>query len=86
MNKLMTTLLLIVKNDKILLAEKKRGFGVGLFNGVGGKVKHDETIEEAMLRETKEEINVIHSFYEEIAKIKYLEFVKGDKMEVELHI
>jgi len=44
----------------ICLAMKKRGFGVGRWNGVGGKVgdKHKETIEEAARRETKEEIGV----------------------------
>ncbi len=53
-----TTLLFIMKNDQILLAEKKRGFGVGLFNGIGGKIEPGETIEQAMIRETQEEIGV----------------------------
>ena len=52
----LTTLLLILKDNQILLAEKKRGFGVGKFNGIGGKVEKDETIEGAMIRETQEEI------------------------------
>jgi hypothetical protein len=33
-----TTLLLLIKNNKIMLALKKRGFGEGKFNGVGGKL------------------------------------------------
>ena len=37
---------------------KKRGFGVGKWNGVGGKVKEGETIEESTIREAKEEIGV----------------------------
>jgi 8-oxo-dGTP pyrophosphatase MutT (NUDIX family) len=37
---------------------KKRGFGVGKWNGVGGKVGDKETIEEAALREMEEEIGV----------------------------
>ena len=37
---------------------KKRGFGEGKWNGVGGKVNADETIELAALRELKEEIGV----------------------------
>lgn len=37
---------------------KKRGFGVGKWNGVGGKVKEGETIEEATVREAEEEIGV----------------------------
>jgi ADP-ribose pyrophosphatase YjhB (NUDIX family) len=37
---------------------KKRSFGKGKWNGVGGKLNEGETIKEALLRETKEEINV----------------------------
>ena len=37
---------------------KKRGFGEGRFNGVGGKRYEGETIEQAAVRETQEEIAV----------------------------
>jgi len=52
------TLLFLIKDDQILLAMKKRGFGAGRFNGVGGKVEPGETIEQALIRESQEEINV----------------------------
>ena len=52
------TLCLLIKNDKVLLAMKMRGFGVGRWNGTGGKVKKGEKIVEAAIRETKEEIGV----------------------------
>ena len=52
------TLCLLIKEDNILLAMKKRGFGVGRWNGVGGKVKDGEEIVDAMMREVKEEIGV----------------------------
>jgi mutator protein MutT len=60
-----TTLLFLVKKNvnkeitDICLAMKKRGFGVGRYNGVGGKVEGEETIEEAVKREANEEIGVI---------------------------
>ncbi len=41
--------------NKILLGMKKRGFGQGKYNGFGGKVKENETIEQAALREFQEE-------------------------------
>ena len=41
------------KKDKVLLAMKKRGFGAGKWNGVGGKVKDGETIKQAAIRERK---------------------------------
>lgn len=58
-----TTLLFLVKRKDghvvdIMLAMKKIGFGVGRYNGVGGKAKDGESIEEATVRETKEEIDV----------------------------
>ena len=52
------TLCLLLKDKQILLAMKKRGFGVGKWNGVGGKVQVDEQIVDAIIRETKEEIGV----------------------------
>ena len=54
------TLCLLIKGDKILLAMKKKGFGVGRWNGTGGKFdsEKDESILDAAIRETKEEIGV----------------------------
>ena len=48
-NKLLT-LLFVLKPGKVLLGYKKRGFGVGRWNGFGGKVQQGETIEEAAKR------------------------------------
>ncbi|HTH92941.1 MAG TPA: 8-oxo-dGTP diphosphatase [Candidatus Paceibacterota bacterium] len=53
-----TTLCFLIDDQKILLAMKKRGFGTGKWNGVGGKVIAPETLEEAIIRETEEEIGV----------------------------
>ena len=77
MEKQFTTLLLAIKDGKIMLAEKKRGFGVGKINGVGGKVEPNETVEEAMLRETKEEAGIIPIDHEKVAVIMFDEFVNG---------
>jgi len=52
------TLLFLRKENQILLAMKKRGFGEGMWNGTGGKVDPGETITEAAIRECQEEIGV----------------------------
>jgi len=39
MKKMETTLCLLRRNEEILLAMKKRGFGEGKYNGVGGKIE-----------------------------------------------
>ena len=50
-----TTLCYPVINGQVLLAMKKRGFGVGKWNGPGGKVQGEETAEQACCREFLEE-------------------------------
>ncbi len=40
---------------EILLGMKKRGFGIGKWNGFGGKLEGTETIEEGAIRELEEE-------------------------------
>jgi 8-oxo-dGTP pyrophosphatase MutT (NUDIX family) len=52
------TLVLLVNGREVLLAMKKRGFGVGRWNGVGGKLNDGEDIESAAIREAEEEIGV----------------------------
>lgn len=53
-----TNLCFLIKDEKVLLAMKKRGFGVGKWNGVGGKVKPGESVKMAVVREVFEEIRV----------------------------
>ena len=86
MHRLNTTLLFLIKDDQILLALKKRGFGSGKYNGIGGKIEAKETIEQAMLRETKEEINVIPEKYVEAAKIVFNEYFNNQPTIIEMHV
>jgi 8-oxo-dGTP pyrophosphatase MutT (NUDIX family) len=57
MKKLMT-LCIPERPGAVLLGMKKRGFGQGRWNGFGGKVHQGEAIEQAMLRELKEEAGI----------------------------
>ncbi len=81
-----TTLCLLKKDNQILLAMKKRGFGEGKYNGVGGKLEKNETPEEAMIRETKEEINVIPLKYEKVGLIEFDEYYKENKQNIIFHL
>ncbi len=49
------TLCIIRDHNRVLLAMKKRGFGKGNWNGYGGKLNNEESIEDALVREVKEE-------------------------------
>ncbi|MDP2930749.1 MAG: 8-oxo-dGTP diphosphatase [bacterium] len=72
----LATLCFLVKEKEgrisdICLGLKKRGFGINRWNGFGGKVKEEETIEQAMERETEEESSVdIKNFYK-VAVIRF---------------
>ena len=81
-----TTLCLLKKDNSILLAMKKRGFGSGKYNGIGGKIEKGETPDEAMIRETKEEIKVTPIKYEKVGIINFDEYYKGNKEHVTLHL
>lgn len=68
-----------IKDNEILLAMKKRGFGVGKWNGTGGKVNPDESFEAAAIRETKEEINVQILKFVKVAVLNFYFLESKDK-------
>lgn len=80
------TLLFLLKEDKVLLAMKKRGFGAGRWNGVGGKLDAGETVEQALVRETQEEIAVTPLVYEKMAEITFNEFHNDQPSQMLVHI
>ena len=67
------TLLFLRRDDKILIAMKKRGFGANKWNGVGGKIEAGETIEAALIRETEEEIGVTPTKYWQVAELDFIQ-------------
>ena len=81
-----TTLLFLKKNNKILLGKKKRGFKTGIINGIGGKVQDNEKVEDAMIRECKEEIGVIPTTYKLLGIITYIEYKNNEKIKVRMYV
>jgi len=74
----------VAKITDICLAMKKRGFGMGRWNGSGGKCNQDESIENATIRETYEEVGVKVSAdnnYADLHKVAELTFNFANKSE-----
>src|ERR1700734_1865860 len=65
------TLLFLIDDNQILLALKKRGFGEGKWNGVGGKPDGEESIEQTAIRECQEEIGVKPIEISQTAKLDF---------------
>ena len=76
-----TTLCYILNgNNEVLLSMKKRGVGVGRWNGQGGKVKEGESLEGSVIREVEEETGL------KVANLinrGVLEFVAPEKPEIQ---
>lgn len=72
------TLCFIVRDGRILLIKKKRGFGAGKWNAPGGKLEDGETLESAVCRELKEEIGIVPKEPQLLAEI---EFFNDDSFE-----
>jgi 8-oxo-dGTP diphosphatase / 2-hydroxy-dATP diphosphatase len=84
MPKKIFTLCLLRKDDQILLGIKKYGFGVGKWNGFGGKVEKGESIVEATKREMREEAGVE---VVDLEKFGLLDFEFQDNPDIlEVHI
>ncbi len=86
------TLCLLVKKEngsvrELLLAMKKRSFGVGKWNGVGGKVdkEKDKSILDAAIRETKEEIGVDLVNPEKVAVMRF-RFPYKEEWDQDVHV
>lgn len=79
------TLCLAVKDGRVLLGMKKRGFGAGRWNGFGGKIEAGETIEEGAKREMLEECGVVIDQMEEVG-IHEFEFEKNRGEILEVHV
>lgn len=79
------TLCFALQDGKILLGMKKRGFGMGRWNGFGGKVEADETIETAAVRETKEECGITIQSMEKVG-IHEFKFASKREEVLEVHV
>ena len=73
---------IIKKDNHFLIVKRNRKKHLGLkWEFPGGKVKENETFEEALIREIKEELNIKISLQDKLAEEKY----KDEKIDIVLH-
>jgi len=82
--KKLLTLGLLVKDNKILLGLKKRGFGAGRWNGFGGKLMQNENLEDAAIREFEEECTIKPTKLEKIGNIEFI--FQGQEESLDVHM
>jgi mutator protein MutT len=85
-----STLVFLIEREentivRVCLAMKKRGFGKGRWNGVGGKVEEGETIEIAARREAQEEIGVDLEKMEKVAELSFY-FPHNPAFDQQVHV
>ena len=73
---------IIKKDNHFLIVKRNRKKHLGLkWEFPGGKVQENETFEDALIREIKEELNIKISLQDKIAEEKY----KDEKIDIVLH-
>ena len=75
---------MVHQEDRVLLGIKKRGFGMGKWNGFGGKVNEGETIEEATKRELFEEAEITVGNIEKLGLLEFSWAGKEGVLEVNI--
>lgn len=78
------TLCMVYRFPHVLLGMKKRGFGAGRWNGFGGKVLPEESIEQATGREVFEEAGIQIERMEKFGVLEF-EFQKNPEI-LEVHM
>lgn len=76
------TLCFVVRDGRILLGMKKRGFGEGRWNGFGGKLEPGESVEEGARRELREEAGIEARSLRRRGTLTFVYAHAGKEMEV----
>jgi 8-oxo-dGTP diphosphatase len=80
------TLGIVLQNGRVLLGEKKKGeIGTGVLSGPGGKLDPGETLEECLLRETREELEV-ELDPASLELVAVIDFYAGGEIDFRVHI
>jgi mutator protein MutT len=74
------------RGDEILIPLKKRGHKVGFYHATGGKVEDGESLEQALARESREEVGLIPMNYWKVAEHSYVKAEGDDPWHIYHHV
>ena len=80
--KMLSSLVFIRSDEKVLLIRKKTGLGAGKINAPGGKIESGENAETAAVREVEEEVKLKVKELREMGTLKF-QFI--DESQLALH-
>lgn len=85
---LVATLVFPIRNKEVLLGIKTSGIGEGCWNGWGGVQEPDETVQEAAVRELREESGLIANIedLEYVGKVTFNNLEDRVKFKVLMHV
>ena len=79
------TLGIVLQDGLVLLGEKKKGeIGTGVLSGPGGKLDPGETLEECLIRETREELE-IELDPASLELVAVIDFYTADEIDFRVH-
>ena len=75
----------IHQEDRVLLIEKKRGFGAGYYNAAGGRLEEGESWLECAVREIQEELCITPTDPEHVGTLMF-HFIDGHSIHGEVFV
>lgn len=80
------TLGIVLQDGKVLLGEKKKGeIGTGVLSGPGGKLDPGETLDECLIRETREELDV-ELDPDSLEQVAVIDFYATGELDFRVHV
>ena len=76
---LKSTMVFLIRNNQVLLGEKRHGIGAGMLTGPGGVIHSAESVDQAVAQKCKESIGVLPTYFSKIGELEHDMWHDGKK-------